>query len=191
MFSNLNWYNVAILLLLALFIFGDKLPQMITDGLRMVRNLRRMAQNATSDLSRELGTDIRVEDLHPKAFVRKHLLSEADQEKLLQPIKGISEDVLQQTKGIQDELKEVGRQADQVAGEVKGATGARRGNGAKQRRGGEAASATGDGSAAVAGATGAVAAGAAGAGEPTERAAESGGADAAPPAGRPRFDDIT
>ena len=38
-----------------------------------------MARNATSDLSRELGTDIQLEDLHPKTFIRKHLLSEEDE----------------------------------------------------------------------------------------------------------------
>lgn len=127
MFSNLNWYNVVILLLLALFIFGDKLPAMIADGLRMLRNLRRMAQGATSDLSRELGTDIQLEDLHPRTFVRKHLLSEADQEKLLQPLKGVSDDVVRQTRGLQDELKDVGGRAERVAGEVKDAADLRRG----------------------------------------------------------------
>jgi sec-independent protein translocase protein TatB len=173
MFSNLNWYNVVILLLLALFIFGDKLPQMISDGLRMARNLRRMAQNATSDLSRELGTDIKLEDLHPKAFVRKHLLSEADQEKLLQPLKSVSDDVVRQTRGLESEFKTVGREADRVAGEVKSATGA-------GRRSRSARSATGvrAGSAAP---TGQVA--------PSEPGAP---VEAEPPrAGRGQLDDIT
>jgi sec-independent protein translocase protein TatB len=92
-FSNLNWYNVAVLLLLALFIFGDKLPQMIGDGLRLARNLRRMAQNATTDLNRELGTDITLDDLNPKTFVRKHVLSERDQEELTRPLKSVSDDL--------------------------------------------------------------------------------------------------
>lgn len=119
MFSNLSWYEVVALLLLALFIFGDKLPKVIGEGLRMLRNLRRMAQNATSDLSRELGTDIQLEDLNPRAFVRKHLLSEEDQEKLLRPLKGVSDDVVRQTRGVEQELKDVSRGAKQVAGEVK------------------------------------------------------------------------
>ncbi|MBA3489415.1 MAG: hypothetical protein H0T78_07700 [Longispora sp.] len=38
-----------------------------------------MASNATSDLSQQLGTDIKLEDLHPKTFIRKHLLSDEDQ----------------------------------------------------------------------------------------------------------------
>ncbi len=73
MFENLNVWEVGALLLLALLIFGDRLPAVIGDGLRMVRNLRNMARNATTDLSKELGTDIQLEDLHPKAFIRKHL----------------------------------------------------------------------------------------------------------------------
>jgi sec-independent protein translocase protein TatB len=108
-FSNLNWWNVAVLLLLALFIFGDKLPQMISDGLRMLRNLRRMAQNATSDLGRELGTDLQLEDLHPRTFVRKHLLSEADQEELTRPLKDVSEDLSRHVRGVGDEVRGAGQ----------------------------------------------------------------------------------
>ncbi len=77
--KNLNWWEIGALILLALMIFGDRLPQVIQDGLRLIRNLRNMARDATSDLSRELGTDIQLEDLHPKAFIRKHLLSEEDE----------------------------------------------------------------------------------------------------------------
>jgi sec-independent protein translocase protein TatB len=113
-FSNLSWYEIVALLLIAMFIFGDKLPRVIGDGLRMLRNLRRMAQNATSDLSRELGTDIQLEDLNPRSLVRKHLLSEADQEQLLKPLKGVSEEVVQQSRGVERELKKVSRQADAV-----------------------------------------------------------------------------
>lgn len=104
MFSNLNWYNVVVLLLLALFIFGDKLPKMIADGMRLMRNLRHMAQNATRDLSRELGSDISLEDLHPKTFVRKHVLNEAEQEALVRPMKQVSEDLRRQVNGL-DERK--------------------------------------------------------------------------------------
>lgn len=121
MFSNLNWYNVVILLLLALFIFGDKLPKMIADGLRLLRKLRGMAQNATSDLSRELGTEISLEDLHPRTFVRKHLLSEADQEALLKPLKGVSDEVVQEGRRLERDLKDVRQGADRVAGEVRNA----------------------------------------------------------------------
>ena len=119
MFSNLSWYEVVALLLLALFIFGDKLPKMIGEGLRMLRNLRRMAQSATTDLSRELGTDIQLDDLNPRTFVRRHLLSEEDQAKLVRPWKGVSEDVVAQSREVERELKQVSRDTEQATGELR------------------------------------------------------------------------
>lgn len=124
MFSNLDWTNVMVLLLLALFIFGNKLPQMLVDGLRMLRNLRRMAQNATADISRELGTDIRLEDLHPKTFVRKHLLTELEQEALTRPLKQVSEDLLQQARGVDDEVRTTATRAGHAVEDGAGAAGA-------------------------------------------------------------------
>lgn len=122
MFSNLHWWNVAVLLLLALFIFGDKLPQAVADGLRMLRNLRRTAQDATSDLSREFGTDIRLEDLHPQTFVRRHLLSDAEQEELTKPLRSVSQDLRRHGRDLRGDLDEAagagapGRDADRDAG---------------------------------------------------------------------------
>jgi sec-independent protein translocase protein TatB len=92
-FENLNWWEIGALLMLALLIFGERLPKVIGDGLRLLRQLRAMAQNATTDLSRELGTDIQLQDLHPKAFIRKHVLSEEDEESLRKPLQGLFEDV--------------------------------------------------------------------------------------------------
>lgn len=112
MFENLNWWEIGALLLLALLIFGDKLPNVISDGLRMLRNLRNMARNATGDLSRELGTDIQLEDLHPKAFIRKHLLSEEDEAALRKPLRGIYDTVKSDIDGVKDEIKDVAASAD-------------------------------------------------------------------------------
>jgi sec-independent protein translocase protein TatB len=107
MFENLNWWEFLALLLLALLIFGDRLPKVLGDGMRMLRNLRSMARNATSDLSRELGTDIQLEDLHPKAFIRKHLLSEEEEDALRKPLRGVYDDIRSDLKGVQSELDEV------------------------------------------------------------------------------------
>ena len=112
MFENLNWWEIGALLLVALLIFGDKLPNVITDGLRMLRNLRNMARSATSDLSRELGTDIQLEDLHPKAFIRKHLMSEEEEQAIRKPLKGMLDNVKSDIQGVRDELSDVASAAD-------------------------------------------------------------------------------
>ncbi|MFI7597023.1 preprotein translocase subunit TatB [Actinoplanes sp. NPDC049681] len=112
MFDNLNWWEIGALLMLALLIFGERLPKVIGDGLRMLRGLRAMAQNATSDLSRELGTDIQLQDLHPKAFIRKHLLSEDEEAALRKPLQGLFEDVKSDLNGVKADLGDVAAAAD-------------------------------------------------------------------------------
>jgi sec-independent protein translocase protein TatB len=111
-FENLNWWEIAALLMLALLIFGERLPKVIGDGLRMLRGLRAMAQNATQDLSRELGTDIQLQDLHPKAFIRKHLLSEDEEQALRKPLQGLFEDVKSDINGVKSDLQDVAAAAD-------------------------------------------------------------------------------
>src|SRR5690242_17605975 len=106
MFENLNWWEIGALLLLALLIFGERLPKVIGDGMRMLRGLRAMAQNATSDLNRELGTDLQLQDLHPKAFIRKHVLSEEDEAAIRKPLQGLFEDVKSDLHGVKSELDE-------------------------------------------------------------------------------------
>jgi sec-independent protein translocase protein TatB len=111
-FENLNWWEIGALLMLALLIFGERLPKVIGDGLKMLRGLRAMAQNATSDLSRELGTDIQLEDLHPKAFIRKHLLSEEDEAAIRKPLQGLFDDVKADLSGVKADLGEVAAAAN-------------------------------------------------------------------------------
>nr|WP_221378533.1 preprotein translocase subunit TatB [Actinoplanes polyasparticus] len=112
MFENLNWWEIGALLMLALLIFGERLPKVISDGLRMLRGLRAMAQNATTDLNRELGTDLQLQDLHPKAFIRKHLLSEEDEAAIRKPLQGLLDDVKQDLNGVRSDLSEVAEAAD-------------------------------------------------------------------------------
>jgi sec-independent protein translocase protein TatB len=113
MFENLNFWEIGALLLLALFIFGpERLPKVIGDGLRMLRGMREMARNATRDLSREMGTDITLEDLHPKTFIRKHLLSEEEEAQMRRPF----EDAYRDVKQITTEANDVGWSADATGG---------------------------------------------------------------------------
>ncbi|MFF3853914.1 preprotein translocase subunit TatB [Micromonospora sp. NPDC002575] len=134
MFENLNWWEIAALLLLALLIFGDRLPNVISDGLRMVRNLRAMARNATGDLSRELGTDIQLEDLHPKAFIRKHLLSEEDEQAIRKPLQGVYDSLRSDVTGVHDDLKDVAKAVDLKSSSTSGAVAATSGGAAPAPR---------------------------------------------------------
>jgi sec-independent protein translocase protein TatB len=112
MFNNLNGWEIVALVLVALLIFGERLPKVIGDGLRMLRGLRAMAQNATTDLSRELGTDIQLQDLHPKAFIRKHLLSEDEEDAIRKPLQGLFDDVKTDLNGVKTDLEDVASAAD-------------------------------------------------------------------------------
>jgi sec-independent protein translocase protein TatB len=72
--------EAAVLAVLALVIFGDKLPKVAAQAGRTLRQLRAMANNATADLREGLGpefADFDPADLNPRRFVRKHLF-EAD-----------------------------------------------------------------------------------------------------------------
>ena len=112
-FFGINGWEFLVLILLAMFIFGpDKLPKAISDGVRMLRNLRDMARNATNDLSRELGTDISLEDLHPKALIRKHILSEEDERAIRQPIENLMRDVKSDVTGVRGDLQKVANDVD-------------------------------------------------------------------------------
>ncbi|MFB4310538.1 sec-independent translocase [Actinomadura sp. GTD37] len=71
--------EMAVLVVLALVIFGDKLPQVAGQAGRMLRQFRQMADSAKADLQEGLGPEFKdfdLNDLNPKTFVRKHLLED-------------------------------------------------------------------------------------------------------------------
>jgi sec-independent protein translocase protein TatB len=91
---GLSPLEIVFLALLALFIFGpERLPKVIAEAVQMLRGLRRMARTAAADLSREMGTDVRLEDLNPRTFVRRHLLSEDDEDILRRPFDDLYRDL--------------------------------------------------------------------------------------------------
>jgi len=101
--ENLGGWEILGLILVALFVIGpERLPKVLSDGMGMVRKFREMARSATGDLSRELGTTIELEDLNPKAFLRKHLLSEAEEDALRKPFQDIFRDVQDTAKELED-----------------------------------------------------------------------------------------
>ncbi|RCG18668.1 translocase [Sphaerisporangium album] len=79
---GLGWPEILALVVIALLVFGpDKLPGAAAQAGRMLRQVRQMANNARSDLQDNLGPEFAnfdPTDLHPKNFVRKHLLQDLE-----------------------------------------------------------------------------------------------------------------
>lgn len=82
MLGDVGMGEVAVLLILALFIFGpERLPKMAAELGRGLRQVRRMATNARRDLQDGMGPEMRdvdLTDLNPRSFVRKNLLEGVD-----------------------------------------------------------------------------------------------------------------
>lgn len=80
MFLDLNFTKLLMLGVVALLIFGpDRLPGIAAQAGRALRELRRMAEGAKSELQENLGPEFSnfdIADLNPRTFVRKHLVDE-------------------------------------------------------------------------------------------------------------------
>lgn len=87
MFFDLSMTKILVLLVIAVVIFGpDQLPKIATQAGRALREVRRLAEGATSDLREGLGpefADFDLADLNPRHLVRKHLLDELDLDRML------------------------------------------------------------------------------------------------------------
>jgi sec-independent protein translocase protein TatB len=117
--ENLGGWEILGLILVALFVIGpERLPKVLADGMALLRKVRSMASNATGELSRELGTNIELEDLHPKTFLRKHLLSEAEEDALRKPFQEIFRDVSDTAKQLEDSARDAARDVTKTAREV-------------------------------------------------------------------------
>lgn len=79
---DLSIPKLLVLAILAIVIFGpDQLPKVAAQAGRMLREVRRLADGARNDLAEGLGpefSDLDLRDLHPRTFVRKHLLEGLD-----------------------------------------------------------------------------------------------------------------
>lgn len=80
MFSDVGPLELITLMVLAVLLFGpDKLPEMIQTVAGFIRKVREFSESAKQEVRSELGpefADFEFEDLHPKTFVRKHLLDD-------------------------------------------------------------------------------------------------------------------
>ncbi|MGH8834392.1 MAG: sec-independent translocase [Actinomycetes bacterium] len=78
---DVGFPEMVALAVLALLIFGDRLPHVAADLGRLLRQLRQLAAGARRDLTEGLGPELdelRMSDLNPRTFVRKHLLDPID-----------------------------------------------------------------------------------------------------------------
>jgi len=86
MFNNLGWGESAVLLVLALLVFGpERLPRMAAQAGRMVRQFKTMANGVTDDLKREIGAENldfdQIRSLDPRRMVDpRRLLDGLDDE---------------------------------------------------------------------------------------------------------------
>jgi sec-independent protein translocase protein TatB len=89
-FSSLGWGEVAVLLVLGLFVFGpERLPGMAADAGKTLRKVRLYVKGMTEDLKSELGPelgDVDLRSLNPRTFVQKHLLSDDDDDESAAPM---------------------------------------------------------------------------------------------------------
>jgi sec-independent protein translocase protein TatB len=81
-FSDIGLPEMMVIIIIAIVVFGpDKLPKMIQDSMAFLRKMRSFADNAKADIRSELGPEFKdfdFEDLNPRTFVRKNLLSGDD-----------------------------------------------------------------------------------------------------------------
>ena len=81
---DLSLPKLLVLAVIALVVFGpNELPKMAAKAGRALRELRRIAEGAKADLREGLGpefADFDIDDLNPRHFVQKHLLSDLDAE---------------------------------------------------------------------------------------------------------------
>jgi sec-independent protein translocase protein TatB len=73
----------------AVIVLGpERLPRYAAEAARVVRKVRRLADDARAEVSKELGPefgDVSLRDLNPRTMVRKHLLDPIDLDSLDSP----------------------------------------------------------------------------------------------------------
>lgn len=107
---DFNFPEILVLGILAVVIFGpEKLPELAKKAARIVTYLRRVGNDARTQLREELGPefdDLHLSDLNPKNFVQRHLLNPDEVDDLRQ----IRDDALESGQLVRNTLAE-GEQA--------------------------------------------------------------------------------
>jgi len=78
---GMGWSEIVLIGIVGVLVFGpDKLPEFARQSARLIRTVRRMAQDAKDDLGRELGHDLSglgLRDLDPREVVRRTILEDS------------------------------------------------------------------------------------------------------------------
>ena len=93
MFFGMGWPEIALIGVVGVLLFGpDKLPDFARQAGQFLRTLRRMAQDAKTDLSREIDgaigsnlADTAWRDLDPREVVRRTILDQPSTSAELRP----------------------------------------------------------------------------------------------------------
>ena len=91
MFDQIGWSELAVIVVLALFVFGpERLPHLAAEAGKLIRSARTYLRGMTNDLKTELGPelgDLDLASLHPKTFVR-NLLEDEHEDDLVDQLAG-------------------------------------------------------------------------------------------------------
>ena len=104
--------DLVIILVLAVVMFGpERLPEYSRKAARVFVYLRDIANSAKGTLRTELGpeySDLELRDLHPKAFIAKHMREEV----------ALIDEAKRELQDAQASLKQSTREVEQQAGEA-------------------------------------------------------------------------
>lgn len=104
---DFNVWEITMIAVFAVIIFGpDKLPEFARKAARIIAHLRRIGNDARSQLRAELGPefdDVRLSDLNPRSLVQRHLLSA---------------DEVEDFRSLRDEVTSTGRMLGDAVGDV-------------------------------------------------------------------------
>jgi sec-independent protein translocase protein TatB len=85
----MGWPEIILIGIVGVMLFGpDKLPDMARQTGRLIRTVRRMAENAKNDLGKEIGQDfsgLQLRDLDPREVVRRNIFDPVDDEPETKP----------------------------------------------------------------------------------------------------------
>ena len=74
---NIGGGEILALIVVGMILVGpDRMPTMAADAARFLIKIKNMAQKVTNEIKDNLGPgyeDLQVKDLHPKAFIKKHI----------------------------------------------------------------------------------------------------------------------